>query len=641
MQFWVCRRWHSGRRGCPPECRNGTLSAPVTTRGTGFFRANLVVTGFTWKRSDMSLRLPFRRVAPALMLAFCATAQQYTISTIGGNGSAGYVDGPAVGSQFDIPVATAVDTKGNVYVADSVNHRVRMISNGAISTVAGTGTPGYSGDGGQATSAELNYPSGVAVDKAGNLYISDMKNQVIRKVTSAGVISTFAGNNALGEGFGSDNVAATSAQLDNPVGLAVDSAGNLYIADSHSDQNATTTQGLIRMVNTAGIISTVVGLGTSAGQLICPEGVAVDASGAIYVSDVEIHTVSKFLNGVLTENFAGDGYSGFAGDGGPAANAELGDPAGLATDSAGSVYIADPTNMRIRRVTPDGIISTIAGVTKDGYSGDGGPALEAQMWSPHGVAVDASGNVYIADTENDVIRQLTPANPAIAGVTNAAGYQPQISPGALASVFGTGLSNATYQSAAPYPASLGASSLGGDGVSVKVNGQAAPVFFVSPTQINFQVPWGTAIGTASVTVSVAGGESNAVSVPVVSAGPGLFMAGSSAIAQNAADYSLNGPSHPATAGSTIVAYLTGSGPVSPTATDGEAAPLTTLLYATASHSAVIGSTAATVSFAGLAPGWVGLVQVNLVVPAGLATGTYPLTVTIDGQTSNAGNISVQ
>jgi uncharacterized protein (TIGR03437 family) len=577
-----------------------------------------------------------------MVLAFCATAQQYTISTLGGNGSAGYVDGPAVGSQFDIPVATAVDSKGNVYIADSVNHRVRMISNGTISTVAGTGTPGYTGDGGQASLAELDFPSGVAVDNSGNLYISDMKNQVIRKVTSAGVISTYAGNQALGEGYGSDNVTAINGQLDNPVGLAVDSAGNLYIADSHSDQNASTTLGLVRMVSTAGIISTVVGLGNTAGLLICPEGVAVDASGNLYISDTEQHVVAKFANGVLTLNFAGTGYDGFAGDGGPAANAELADPVGVATDAAGNVYIADPENNRIRRVTPDGIISTIAGVTKFGYTGDGGPALEAQMWSPHGVAVDASGNLYIADTENDVIRQLTPTNPAITGVTNAASFQPQTSPGALASVFGTGLSNATYnKTAPPYPTSLGASSLGGDGVSVSVNGQAAPVFFVSPTQINFQVPWETAIGTASVTVSVAGGASNAFSVPVVAASPGLFVSGSSAVVQNAADYSLNGPSHPAAAGSTIIAYLTGSGPVSPAAADGAAAPLTSLMYATASHGAAIGSATATVSFAGLAPGWVGLVQANVVVPAGLATGTYPLTVTIDGQTSNAGNISVQ
>ena len=439
-------------------------------------------------------------------------------------------------------------------------------------------------------------------------------------------------------------MAATSGQLDDPVGLAVDSAGNLYIADSHADQNATTTQGLVRKVNAStGIITTVVGLGTTAGLMICPEAVAVDAAGDVYISDIEHHTVSKFSGGVLKLNFAGTGYDGFSGDGGPAADADLADPVGVATDAAGNVYIADPVNNRIRKVTPDGIISTIAGLTKYGYSGDGGPALKAQMWSPRGVAVDAAGNVYVADTENDAIRQLSPAGPVVnaGGVTNAASYQPQISPGALASVFGSGLSNATYVSSLPYPTSLGASALGGSGVSVSVNGVAAPVFFASPSQINFQVPWGTAIGTASVTVSVAGGSSNTVSVPVVSAGPGLFVSGNSAIAQNSADYSLNGPGHPAAAGSTIIAYLTGSGPVSPAATDGVAAPLTSLMYATASHSAAIGSTQAAVSFAGLAPGWVGLVQANVVVPAGLAKGTYPLTVTIDGQTSNAGNITVQ
>lgn len=579
------------------------------------------------------------------MLAFCATAQQYTISTIGGNGTAGYVDGAADGSQFSTPAATAVDSKGNVYVADSVNHRVRMISNGTISTVAGTGTAGYSGDGGLATSAELNFPSGVVVDKAGNLYISDTKNQVIRKVSSTGTITTFAGNQGLGLGYGQDNVPATSSQLYNPIGLAVDSAGNLYIADSNAGANASTTQGLIREVNaSSGIITTVVGLGTTAGQLITPEGVAFDASGALYITDVALHTVSKFANGVLTLNFAGNGAIGFAGDGGPAASAELTDPVGVATDAAGNVYIADTANMRIRRVTPDGIISTVAGVTKFGYSGDGGPALKAQMWSPRGVAVDSSGNIYIADTENNVIRQLTPgANPVISanGITNAASFQPQVSPGALASIFGAGLSNGTYKSAPPYPTSLGASSLGGAGVSVSVDGRAAPVFFASPGQINFQVPWETAIGTANVTVAVAGGASNSVSVPVVSAGPGLFMVGTSAVVQNYPSYSLNGPGNPAPPDSTIIAYLTGSGPVSPAATDGVAAPLDSLVFATASHSAAIGSTPATVSFVGLAPGWVGLVQVNLVVPSGLASGTYPLTVTIDGQASNAGNISVQ
>jgi uncharacterized protein (TIGR03437 family) len=180
-------------------------------------------------------------------------------------------------------------------------------------------------------------------------------------------------------------------------------------------------------------------------------------------------------------------------------------------------------------------------------------------------------------------------------------------------------------------------------VSVSVNGQAAPVFFVSPMQINFQVPWATAIGTASVTVSVAGGASKRLFRAGGLGGSGLVLLGIfAAIVQNAADYSLNGPSHPAAAGSTIIAYLTGSGPVNPAATDGVAAPLTTLVVChrvSQRHNRLGGGDCE------LSPDWrpagLGLVQVNLVVPAGLAPGTYPLTVTIDGETSNAGNISVQ
>jgi len=445
-------------------------------------------------------------------------------------------------------------------------------------------------------------------------------------------------------GYGGDNGAATSAQLYNPVGLAVDASGNLYIADSHANAYPQ-SQGLIReVIASTGIINTVVGLGNTEGQLIAPEGVAFDASGNMYISDIELHVVAKYSNGVLTVNFAGDNTPGFSGDGGPAADAELSDPIGVATDAAGNIYIADSVNNRIRRISPDGTISTIAGETKFGYSGDGGPALKAQLWSPRGVVVDSSGNVYIADTENDVIRELTPmAGPAITsgGVSNAASFAQQISPGALASIFGTGLSNATYKSAPPYPTELGESGLGGNGVSVTVNGRAAPVFFASPTQINFQVPWETAAGSASVAVSVAGAGSNSISVPVVAAGPGLFESGGSAVVQNAADYSLNSPSDPAAPGSTIIAYLTGSGPVSPALADGEPAPLSPLARLTDSCTATIGSAAADVSFAGLAPEWVGLVQVNLVVPAGLAAGTYPLTITIDGQPSNAANISVQ
>ena len=303
-------------------------------------------------------------------------------------------------------------------------------------------------------------------------------------------------------------------------------------------------------------------------------------------------------------------------------------------DSAGNVYIADTLNSRIRKVTPDGIINTIAGDGIDAYFGDGGPATKAGIYFPHDVTVDAAGNIYIADTFNNVIRLLQPEAPAIfnKGVVNAANFKAQISPGALASVFGTSFASQSLGSSFPLTAMLG-------GVSVNVNGKAAPVLYVTLGQVNFQVPWETAVGTASVTVTVNGKTSAAVSVPVLTAAPGLFVSSSGrAVVQNA-DSSPNSASHPAKVGSTVTAYLTGSGPVSPAVADGAASPKNPAIV-TSSRSATIGSESAEVSFAGLAPGFVGLLQMNIVVPSGLATGDYPLTVSIAGETSNAGTISV-
>jgi uncharacterized protein (TIGR03437 family) len=219
------------------------------------------------------------------------------------------------------------------------------------------------------------------------------------------------------------------------------------------------------------------------------------------------------------------------------------------------------------------------------------------------------------------------------GVVNAANFAPRISPGSLATVFGSNFALANTGAKAPLPNSLA-------GVSVSVNGQAAPILFATPTQVNFQVPWETALGSAAVTVSVNGGSSNAVTVPVLGAAPGLFSQSSGqAVVQNS-DYSLNGPGSPAKAGSTIMAYLTGSGPVSPTIADGAPTPIGSLIYATSQSSATIGSSTAQIAFAGLAPGFVGLVQVNVVVPSDLQTGNYPLSITIGSETSNSATISV-
>ena len=555
------------------------------------------------------------------VFAASALSQQYTINTIAGSaGNAGFAgdSGSAIGSQLNYPTGIAVDKSGNLYIADGLNNRVRKVSGGVISTVAGNGTAGYTGDKGPATSAELNNPTGVALDSSGNLYIADSANNVVRMVSSSGTITTFAGNNTLG--YSGDMALATGAQLANPVGVIADSAGNVYIADAGNN--------VIRQVYSGNIV-------TYAEGFTQPDAVAVDSAGNIYVADTQGRRIVKYTNAGVYTTIAGNGYGEFSGDNGPGPNAAVYDPMGLAVDSSGNVYIADTFNCRIRKVTPSGIITTIAGNGTLYFSGDGGPAVQAALHFPHGVAVDSSGNVYITDTVNSVVRELQGTFPTVStnGVVNAASFAPQISPGALATVFGGNfaLTNAGAQS--PLPTSV-------ESVSVSVNGQLAPVLYVTPTQVNFQVPWETALGPATVTVAVNGGTSNAVTVNVLGAAPGLFSTSSGqAIVQNS-DYTLNSPTNPAKVGSTIVAYLSGSGTVSPAVADGAIAPIGTLVYLNSGSSATIGSSTAQVAFAGLAPGFVGLVQVNIVVPSGLQTGSYSLSVTIGSETSNSATISV-
>ncbi len=325
------------------------------------------------------------------------------ITTVAGNGTYGFSgdNGPATSAQLFLPSGVAVDSSGNLYIADSNNNRIRKVSNGVITTVAGNGTYGFSGDNGPATSAELYNPEGVAVDSAGSLYIADTINNRIRKVSS-GVITTVAGNGTAG--FSGDNIPATSAEFGSPSGLAVDSVGNLYIADGDR----------IRKVSN-GVITTVVGNGTSglsgdngpaiSAELGSASGVAVDSAGNLYIADYANFRIRRVSNGVIA-TIAGSGTTSFSGDNGPAASAQLYDPAGVAADSAGNLYIADSFNNRVRRVS-NGVITTVAGNGTPGFSGDNGPASNAQLSDPFGVAVDAAGSLYIADTGNNRIRKVS------------------------------------------------------------------------------------------------------------------------------------------------------------------------------------------------------------------------------------------
>jgi sugar lactone lactonase YvrE len=339
------------------------------------------------------------------------------ISTVTGNGTSGFSGdgGPATSAQLSRPAGVAVDAAGNLFIVDSLNQRVRKVSSaGIITTVAGTATPGFSGDGGPAASAQFNFrigePNGVAVDAAGSLFISDGYNQRIRKVSSAGIIATVAGNGT--SSFSGDGGSATSAQL-TAVGVAVDAAGNLFIVDAGNQR--------VRKVSSAGIITTVAGTGTPGfsgdggpaasaqfnfvtyGRL---SGVAVDVAGNLFISDTDNARVRKVSPAGMITTVAGNGTIGSSGDGGPATSAQL-YPTGVAVDAAGNLFIADNSGSRIRKVSPDGIITTVAGGGIGiGSNADGGPATSAQL-TPVGVAVDAAGNLFIA--EGGSIRKVSPA----------------------------------------------------------------------------------------------------------------------------------------------------------------------------------------------------------------------------------------
>ena len=333
-----------------------------------------------------------------------------------GIGKPGYAGdgGQATAANLNVPQGLAVDAGGNLYIADTQNHAIRKVTPaGMISTVAGSGVRGYASDTGPATSAQLALPGGVAVDAAGDIYIADTGNHAIRKVTPNGVIGTVAGNGL--PGYFGDGGKAIAAQLNSPQGVAVDAGGNLYIADTMND--------VVREVTVNGpFISTIAGnnvagyagdgFPATTAQLYRPYAVAVDAAGDVFIADWGNSSIREVfaagpLKGTIA-TLAGDGHAGYRGDGGPAASAELYRPTGIALDAAGDVFVADSSNLRVREISL-GLIATVAGTGAGPYSGDGGPAALAQLSGPRGEVVDSTGNVYFADTNNNAVRKLTVA----------------------------------------------------------------------------------------------------------------------------------------------------------------------------------------------------------------------------------------
>ncbi len=596
----------------------------------------------------------FSATASLVFPAICL-AQGYTVTTVVGTGSSGYSGdgGPAVSAQIGGVTCVGLDSAGNLYVPDQFNHRVRKVTtDGTISTVAGNGTSGYKGDGDSATNAQLANPSCVVVDSSGNLYISDTSNAVVRKV-SGGKISAYAGNNSLGPGYGGDGIAATSTQINNPSGLALDSAGNLYIAD--------TSNNLVRKVTAStGIITRVAGLGgtTDSGdgglavnaQLNNPQGLALDAAGNLYVADSGNYRIRKITASGLISTVAGSS-NGYSGDGGLATKAKITNAKGVAVDTAGNIYIADTSNSRIRKVTTDGTITTIAGTGAFNYGGDGGPANLAKFWFPAGVAVDGSGHVYVADTQNYRIRLLTPAaqTPTInpGGVVSALAFGgfTSVAPGSWIEIYGSNLASTTRGwrtsgdnsdfSGGNAPTSL-------DGNSVTVGGQSAFIDYVSPGQINAQVPSTIGSGPMQIIVSTINGPSAPYTITVNSTQPGLLAPSSFNIGESqylVAQFpdgtyvlpvgAIPGlASRPAKPGETITIYGVGFGFVTPNIPAGQIAPGSSALTLPLMIS--FGQTQATVSYAGLAPSLVGLYQFNIVVPAMSDSDAVPFSFTLGG-----------
>ena len=414
------------------------------------------------------MRLPHATAGLATALLLGVVGANTTIITTFAGSLGGFSgdEGPATSARMQRPFGVALDGGGNLLIADSYNNRIRRVDagTGIITTVAGNGSWGFSGDGGPATSARLFVPQDIAVDSGGDMFIADSNTNRVRRVAAGtGVITTVAGNGSTG--FSGDGGPATSARLTFPSGVAVDTVGgHLLISDSSNNR--------IRRVDAGtGVITTVAGTGVAgfsgdegpgtSARVQYPQGIAVDADGHLFIAD---HTNCRIRRvaagtGVIT-TVAGNGMQGFSGDGGPATSAQLAFPNGVAVDNVGGhLFIADYSNHRIRRVAAGtGVITTVAGTGVSGFSGNGGPGTSAGLSFPSG-AVVAGGNLLIADTYNNRIRRLEYLS-ATATSTGSPRATPSSSPARTGSSSSTG-----SQSATPSSSSSGTAASTGTGSS--------------------------------------------------------------------------------------------------------------------------------------------------------------------------------
>jgi len=601
------------------------------------------------------------------------------ITTVAGNGSSGLTGDGGLATQAEVtsPLGLALDSAGNLYIADSGNQRVRKVTatTGIITSIAGTTG---NGDGGLAPGGVLNNPTGVAVNAGGDLFISS--GTVIRKVTKAtGIITTFAG----GGNSTADGVSALLAKL-NPVGLAVDSAGSLFIGEG----------GLIRKVDASGTISTVAGTGAvgfsgdggaavsakigyvsamafdPSGNLLFADsgnkrvrkvntstgvittvagngqaifsgttsnatqfgigdvaGLAVDGGGNMYIGGINTYYLLKISAAGAVSILGGVGGCGYIGDGGLATLAAVCQPNSFAVDATGNIFVSDTTCFCVRRIAADtGIIQTVAGNGAAGYSGDGGVAASAELRSITAIAVTGS-TLYIADGKAAVIRGVTPDTPpAMPGVptfsqlvSSASFLGGGIAPGELVSFFGhyLGPSTPAYWSVSNNKA------VNPDaGVQVFFDDVPATIIYVTAGQINVIAPYEVANGLQTVRVVAPGGTASTTNVSSIGSAPAIFP---SAIVNQ--DGTINGPTHPAPAGTYVTMYGTGLGQTTPAGVDGmvNVPPVATQVYSiqlSISQNPLFANPVPMhLLYGGPAPGLItGVCQINAVVPSGLNSG---------------------
>lgn len=360
----------------------------------------------------LSFKLDF--IISLILLNFASYHAQI-ITTFAGNGIQGFGGdgGSGMSATLSGPRNVAFDTAGNVYISDYLNKRIRKVDlSGIISTFAGTGVQGYTGDGGLAINAQIYTPSDIITDVSGNVYFTDTWNYVIRKIDASGIITTIAGDG--NHGNTGDGGSAINARLWNPEGMIMDKNGNIYFTEANGHR--------IRKIDASGIITKIAG--TSQGysgdgglaivaQLNYPMGITIDAFGNLYFAEEGNHVIRKINTSGIISTVAGNNTPGNTGDGGNALNAALDSPMDVSIDASLNLYIADYANNKIRKVDGTAIISTYAGTGVPGYSGDGGLASNAQLFIPEGVDVDASGNLYIADWNNERVRKIDCAYPLL------------------------------------------------------------------------------------------------------------------------------------------------------------------------------------------------------------------------------------